>query len=90
LKKAVHIIVSGVVQGVGFRFYTKEKADTLSVFGTVTNLPNGNVEIYAQAEKDPLNAFLIWCHDGPSSSRVDTLEYEFIESLDANDFSIIR
>ena len=88
--KSIHIIVFGTVQGVGFRHYTKEQAIALGILGTVTNLSNGNVEIYAMGKAQALKEFLVWCHNGPSTSHVVSIEYEYIENLNADSFEIIR
>jgi len=67
------------VQGVGFRYYTKLEADKYHIFGTVMNKEDGTVEIYAQGEFNKLMQFLEWCHDGPTSARVEELSYKYIE-----------
>lgn len=53
----VHIIVSGRVQGVGFRWMTKMVADKLHITGTVANQMDGSVEIYAVGASDQLAQF---------------------------------
>lgn len=88
--KAITIKVIGVVQGVGFRYYTKQKADELTIKGTVTNLNDGSVLIYAIGQAPILNQFLKWCHDGPPSSTVKSLEYENAELKKMEAFSILR
>lgn len=50
----LHAIVTGQVQGVGFRYVTQKIAKRLGLSGTVRNLPNGTVEIYAQGKKESL------------------------------------
>ncbi|MDD5492398.1 MAG: acylphosphatase [bacterium] len=52
--KSVHIIVKGMVQGVGFRYFTRRLADSLGLSGYVKNLPDGNVEIEAEGDKQSL------------------------------------
>ena len=52
-------IVKGRVQRVGFRAKAKRLADTLHLTGTVRNLSDGSVEIYAQGKKENLDGFLI-------------------------------
>lgn len=85
------IIVLGRVQGVGFRVFTKKKADELSVFGTVENMNNGNVFIVAMAEKEKLDRFIEFCKKGPISSKVKDITIEYIEeSLSYSDFKIIN
>jgi acylphosphatase len=53
-----HLIVRGNVQGVGFRFTVYRIAKEFGIHGTVENLPDGTVEIYAQGTFEPLNLFL--------------------------------
>ncbi len=46
-----HIIITGTVQGVGFRYYTRRLASSLGLTGFVKNLANGEVEIEAEGDK---------------------------------------
>ncbi|SJM91500.1 acylphosphatase [Crenothrix polyspora] len=68
------VLVFGRVQGVYFRYFTQKKAKALGVVGTVRNLPDGCVEIIAQADSAVLQAMLDWCHKGPITARVDRVE----------------
>ncbi len=61
------IIISGSVQGVGFRYYVKRLAERLFVLGTVKNLPDCTVEIIAQATD--LAVFIEGLRDGPGEIR---------------------
>ena len=54
----IHIILQGRVQGVGCQWLCKMLADKLSITGTVSNLDNGDVEIYAQGSQESLDVFL--------------------------------
>ncbi|MBF0101566.1 MAG: acylphosphatase [Desulfobacterales bacterium] len=72
--KHVNIRVSGIVQGVSFRYYTQKKADALKIKGFVMNKPDGSVYIEAEAEEDILEQFIEWCQHGPSAARVDHIE----------------
>jgi len=87
---AYQINVTGVVQGVGFRFFTKQKADQIGVNGTVQNLSDGSVEIYAEGNDSAMHEFLSWCHNGPPSSTVEKLEYTSTKNQNAAQFRIIR
>ena len=69
----IHIVVSGVVQGVSYRYYTEKKAKKLNLIGSVRNLENGNVEIYAQGADDPLQELIKWCWQGSPMSKVSNI-----------------
>ncbi|HLO24480.1 MAG TPA: acylphosphatase [Geobacteraceae bacterium] len=63
--------VTGLVQGVNFRFYTLQSALKLNVTGWVRNLPDGSVEGCFEGEETDVNALIAWCRTGPDSARVD-------------------
>lgn len=67
----VHLIVTGRVQGVGFRYACQEIAEQLGVTGWVRNRWNGAVEIVAEGEEDAVTRMLDWCRQGPSGARVN-------------------
>ena len=71
--KAVHVVVSGRVQGVFFRESTKRLADKLGIKGYVMNLPSGEVEIVAWGSESAVNSLIEWCHSGPPLARVDNV-----------------
>lgn len=73
----VHLVVSGLVQGVSFRYYTVEEARRLGVHGWVRNLPDGRVEAEAEGERPALEALVAWCRRGPPAARVDGVEVEW-------------
>ncbi|MEK6973532.1 MAG: acylphosphatase [archaeon] len=87
--KRVHIIVSGRVQGVFFRAFAKQAADSLGLKGFVRNLQNGSVEAIAQGAEEKLNEFLKQLKKGPQASMVDSVTFEF-ENADKEfkDFAI--
>ena len=69
-KTARHVRVTGRVQGVYFRGWTKEQADRLNVFGWVRNNPDGSVEAHLEGEEGSVNWLVDLIGDGPSSARV--------------------
>lgn len=77
--RRVKIVVAGRVQGVYFRYFTKNKAEELGVMGSVKNLDSGHVEIIAEADSATLDAFIRWCHKGPITARVDSVEISELE-----------
>lgn len=68
--KAAHFIVSGRVQGVGFRYYTLKQARNLDLSGWVRNLPDGSVEAFAEGPEEALETFETALRKGPSWSSV--------------------
>ena len=55
---AIHVFVSGRVQGVGFRFFVRAKASAYGLDGFVRNLPDGRVEVVAAGERPVLKGFI--------------------------------
>ncbi len=72
--EAYVLIVSGRVQGVGFRWFAEREALKRNIRGYVRNLEDGRVEILAQAELTALDEFRERIRRGPSASRVDYVE----------------
>ena len=68
--KNVHIIVRGRVQGVEFRYFTKQRADAYNLIGFVRNLIDGNVEVVAKGPQKSLDNLIIDLKSGPSGSVV--------------------
>ena len=89
--RTVNILISGRVQGVGFRWFTKHKAQDFGVNGTVKNRDDGRVEVIAQAKADILEPFIEWCHQGPITARVDKVELIDLPTHESefNSFEII-
>ncbi|MGR9087913.1 MAG: acylphosphatase [Gammaproteobacteria bacterium] len=77
--RKVKILVSGRVQGVYFRLFTQNKAKHFAVKGTVRNLPDGRVEIIAEAEHIIIDKFIQWARKGPVTARVDRIEITELE-----------
>jgi acylphosphatase len=75
----VHIVVEGVVQGVGFRWFVYRLAESLGIAGWVRNLANGNVEIEAEAERSILEEFIKEVKVGPRSAHVTNLRIEWTQ-----------
>lgn len=68
------IVVSGKVQGVGFRDWTVRHAKQLGVSGWVRNRSDGGVEIHASGDSDALDALVDACRTGPPLARVDHVD----------------
>ncbi|MDG5480646.1 acylphosphatase [Staphylococcus xylosus] len=77
--KRKHIKVFGMVQGVGFRYYTQKIARKYHIVGTVENVDN-YVDIYAQGDEPSLTQFINAVTDGDSpASHVEDFTTEEIE-----------
>jgi acylphosphatase len=68
--KRVELVVRGIVQGVGFRYFCQKQAENLGVTGSVSNMPDGTVRVEAQAEEQPLQDFIELVRKGPRNSFV--------------------
>ena len=76
---AITVIVSGQVQGVGFRDFARRTAQSLGVTGWVRNRSDGTVEVRVEGEEAQLDQMLDALGDGPSSARVEGMEVEEVE-----------
>lgn len=70
-------MISGMVQGVYFRYYTRELAQRLGLRGWVRNTPDGRVEAVFEGEKGAVERMLEFCHRGPSGARVADVEVKW-------------
>jgi acylphosphatase len=76
---AAHMIVEGLVQGVGFRWFVGRHAQSLGLKGYVSNLYNGNVEIEAVGERGLIEELVKQVKVGPRSAHVTNLKLEWVE-----------
>lgn len=67
-------IVDGLVQGVGFRWFTHRAATRLGIRGSVANRPDGSVEVLADGDADAMSQLEHELRAGPTGSRVDRVE----------------
>ncbi|MEM9952315.1 MAG: acylphosphatase [Chloroflexota bacterium] len=76
-QKQLHAIVSGIVQGVSFRYYTTRKTEELGITGWVRNNPDRTVEVVAEGEQSALEQLEMWLHEGSPSARVDRVDARY-------------
>jgi len=70
MNTGIHALVSGRVQGVGFRWFVQQTARETEISGTVENLPNGDVEIFAEGEQSKIMEFLARVRIGPAYGTI--------------------
>lgn len=89
-KEEMHAIVRGYVQGVGFRATAYVSATKLGITGTVKNLPDGTVEIYAQGRREVLDAFVIKMKTHPRLKSVKSVDASYYRPRKSfEDFQIL-
>jgi len=85
---AFYARVSGMVQGVGFRYSAIREAQRLGVNGWVRNAADGDVEVWAEGLPENIALFLSWLHCGPQYARVDSVEKEDREPMGYRGFDV--
>jgi acylphosphatase len=79
--RRVHIIVKGLVQGIGFRYFTERQAQALGVVGWVRNKYGGEVEVLAEGDDEAIVKFTEMVRLGPNHAQVQDVvlaEQEYI------------
>ena len=66
-----HIVIRGIVQGVGFRYYAANQASKLNLYGYARNLFNGDVEVEVEGERGSIEEFIKMLAIGPRLAKVD-------------------
>ena len=85
------VLVSGMVQGVCFRYYTRAKAAELDVKGRVKNRMDGKLEAVFEGEKEKVEELIRWCNRGPDGAMVDRVDVNWEEyKNEFAEFSITR
>ena len=69
-------LISGRVQGVGFRWFTEAAASREGLHGSVRNVPDGSVEVLAEGDADAVERFERAIRHGPPGARVDHVEVD--------------
>jgi len=89
MEKRAHVFIAGRVQGVYFRSYTQDMAESLGLTGWVRNTRDGRVEALFEGEKEAVRDMVEWCRKGSPSARVASIEVAWEEATgEYRDFSI--
>jgi len=91
MKKAAKFTIQGTVQGVFFRQFTKDKADSLSLRGYVRNLESGEVEVWVEGDQDKIEEMFKILKQGTPHSQIRNINVEERKwSGEFKDFTIMK
>ena len=76
MRIARRFLISGRVQGVGFRWFVKDAADREGVTGWVRNLPDGRVEALVEGELEAVTRVERFIRSGPPGARIQTVHVD--------------
>ena len=87
----LHVIFCGRVQGVGFRWTIVDHAEKHHLTGTVQNLPDESVEVFAQGSQADLEAFLASVQTDPGNATIKSINTNFLQpTFSLTTFRIIQ
>jgi acylphosphatase len=87
-RKLFRILVTGRVQGVGYRWSAAREATRTGITGYVKNQGDGSVYIEAEGTEEKLNLFVAWCRIGPGIGHVDSIKVSEYPPAGYTDFRI--
>ncbi|MDZ8050349.1 MAG: acylphosphatase [Aulosira sp. ZfuVER01] len=85
-----HVLISGRVQGVGYRYATVDTASQLGLTGWVRNLPDSRVEAVFEGAQVVVEEMIRWCHIGPPAAVVKNVVVEYEEPEGLRGFEVRR
>ncbi|MEX0932512.1 MAG: acylphosphatase [Candidatus Pacearchaeota archaeon] len=90
MKKAIRLYLEGIVQGVFFRNFVKEKAEENNVKGFIRNLENGRIEIFIEGDLKDVDRMVQICKDGQKHSQIKKVEEKPERFQDLKNFKILH
>ena len=84
----ITVIVSGHVQGVGYRAFVRQQARDLGVTGYAENLADGRVEVVAEGWRDDIELLLVRLRTGPTHAEVEDIEETWSEPVGLSGFHV--
>ena len=85
-----HVWISGRVQNVNFRAYTRDEARRAGLDGWVKNLDDGRVEAVFEGPRAAVQRLVSWCYSGPPAARVDHVQVAWEDATgEERPFSIV-
>ena len=85
---ARHISVTGRVQGVFFRAWTRDQAIELGVTGWVRNCPDGRVDMHIEGEDSAVQQLIARLHRGPPAAKVEDVHLWDVDTFEFEDFEV--
>jgi len=82
----VKLKITGRVQGVFYRQTTCKEANALALFGWVKNKSDGSVEALVYGPDEKVQELVNWCHEGPPSAKVESVEVEDADQAQITDY----
>lgn len=91
MTEAFEAMITGAVQAVSFREYTRRKAESLGIVGSIGNLPDGSVRVYAEGTRRNLERMLGFLRRGSPEAYVENVAYRWVAPRGTDtSFSIIH
>ena len=84
-----HLLISGRVQGVGFRWSCRRMAEAQGVSGWCRNLPDGRVEAVFEGRPEAVAALAVWCERGPGYAHVTGTKVTDEDPIGETSFRIV-
>jgi acylphosphatase len=88
--RRAYVVISGSVQGVGFRYATRGRASSLGLAGWVRNRPDGRVEAVFEGDSERVESMVRWCRRGPSGASVEDVDVTWEEPVGEDDRFTVR
>lgn len=85
-----HVLVSGTVQGVGYRAAVWDMAQLLKLSGWVRNLRDRRVEAVFEGPRSSVEEMVRWCHQGPPAANVRDVNVEYGAAEGLEGFEVVR
>lgn len=86
----IHVLITGSVQGIGFRQFVKSQANKLDIKGWVKNLPDRRVEVILQGRTEDVDKMILLCRKGPFLAEVKDIKIEIMPDQEFEAFEIIK
>lgn len=82
------VLISGRVQGVGFRFSAEAQASRLGLAGTASNRPDGTLLVEVEGDEAAVSSMIEWLRQGPPAARVESVDVTDLEPTGATTFEV--